>query len=715
MLVKRVFLACACASLILAQPPKQPPQQQKRDLRIEKIENEGGEPPPARKFNIPRSYALVVGISKYKNLPNNQLLYAVADAQLMYSVLISQEGGNFPAENVRVLLNEQATLANMRKEINTWLPGEAKEDDRVLIYFAGHGFIDPKSGKGYLAPYDIEKEHIPTTGFPMDELGQTIGSKIRAKSKILLTDACHSGAITPDDTLSLNSALLKLNTSLFSLTASKDREQSLEGAGFGGGHGVFTYFVKLGMEGAADNAPTDGMVTADELAEYVHSEVRRATDARQNPTSEKGSFDPAMFIALVPANAPPGVPPPPKTGVLVFVSNMDTTTILVDGKDYGIVNKGGSLRTPGLPPGIHTVQGVHSGYEPDGPREESVYPGLERTVTINIGIPRRRKQAAVDLFNKGFSCYLGKQDCNKSNRPDYQKAVDSFQKALEMEPTYGQAADYLARTYNALFDEANAEKFFKKAIQIDFDNMDARSAYAGMLLDRMDSQEAIRQLTIVVQRQPNNAEAFTHLSQAFRLKGDYPQSIAAAQKAIQLAPTLGEPHLWLGDSLRLSGKNVEAGEEYEKCLKFTNFDPGVAGQLHYYVIGSLIGLGRRHRAAEHDVWKDLRGLAYFGLCDSEKRLKNYDTAIAFCQKSLGYSAQDPFAHYVLGLSIMLKANAENSVPGLDSAVKHLRKVIEINPDIDEAHLAATNINNIQQALADYHRQTIEYRNALRPN
>ena len=102
----------------------------------------------------------------------------------------------------------------------------AKGDDRVVIYFAGHGFI--YQGKGYLAPYDFDLTKADTTGYPMDELGTTIGGKIHAKWKILLTDACHSGAISPEDTASLNHGLSNLTQSLFSLTASRDRESSYE-------------------------------------------------------------------------------------------------------------------------------------------------------------------------------------------------------------------------------------------------------------------------------------------------------------------------------------------------------------------------------------------------------------------------------------------------------------------------------------------------------
>ncbi len=701
MLAKRIFLMSACAALVLAQSQTQPPQtppKQQRDLRLEKIENEGAEP-PAPKTTIPmppRSYALVVGVSKYGKLPDKlQLPYAEADAQLMYTILISPEGGNFKVENVHVLTNEKATLANIRQEVNGWLPGVAKAEDRVLIYFAGHGFLDERTGKGYLAPSDIDLNNVRGTGFPMDELGQAMGGKIRAKSKILLTDSCHSGAVTPEDTEALNHTLAKLQTSLFSLTASRDRERSFEGPDFGGGHGVFTYFVARGMAGAADVTPRDGVVTADELAEYVHTEVRNATGGQQNPTSEKGSFDPDMFISLVPANAPPGVPPAPKTGSFVFEANMDDVTVLLDGKVIGVVSKGKNLPLPGLTPGAHTVQGTHNGYEPDGPREETIYPGRASTVTFNIVIPRRRKQAAVDLLNKGLKAYL------QGGAQNYKEAVDLFGQAFKMDATYSQAAYYLARAYNSLYDEDNADKYYKKAIQIDPDYMEARTNYAGMLLDRLDVDEAVRQLNAVTQREPNNDVALRHLAQAYRLKGLYPQAIEAAQKAIRLAPTVGEPHLWAGDSLRLSNREADSETEYEQYLKLTNFDPKLSGQLNYYVLGSLIGFGRRKKAAERDVWKELRSLAYFGLCDSEKRLKHYDTAIAFCQKALSYSPDDAYAHYALGLSYAYRASANNSTADLDPALQHLRKVLDINPDLEEAKYATATIANIQQAITAY--------------
>ena len=56
----------------------------------------------------------------------------------------------------------------------------------------------------------------------------------------------------------------------------------------------------------------------------------------------------------------------------------------------------------------------------------------------------------------------------------------------------------------------------------------------------------------------------------------------------------------LADSLRLSNQFAEASPEYEQYLQLSDFNSKLAGQLNYYVLGSLIGLGKKKRAAEQD-------------------------------------------------------------------------------------------------------------------
>src|ERR1035441_1726769 len=72
----------------------------------------------------------------------------------------------------------------------------------------------------------------------------------------------------------------------------------------------------------------------------------------------------------------------------------------------------------------------------------------------------------------------------KGNEQDYKKAVASFERALAADPTYSQAAFYLGRTYSALFDYENAGRFYKQAIQLDPDYLEAHANYGGRFAER---------------------------------------------------------------------------------------------------------------------------------------------------------------------------------------------------------------------------------------
>jgi len=681
---------------LLAQPPAAPTAQQQpaapdqnRDLTFKK---EGPAPAAATTVQIPRSYALVIGISKYKNLPQeSQLQYPNLDAASVYTVLISPEGGQFPAENVHKLIDGQATLENIRHELETWLPSVTHPEDRVLIYFAGHGFVS--SGTAYIAPHDIDLKNIAGTAYPMESLGKDIGSRINGKWKVLITDSCHSGAITPEaDRSTVNRTLLDLDKSLFSITASRDREQSFESDKWGGGHGIFTYYVVKGLEGEADTNG-DGIVSADELAEYVHTNVRDATNAAQNPTSERGSFDPNMLLAYNPTHVTAANLPPPKYGTLVIETNMDGVEVFVDGQSAGVVNKAAALRLPGLSPGSHTVQGVHMGYEPDGPRQEEVYPGQETTVTLRILIARNRNHAAVEHFNKGIEFY------NKGFELNYRVAAAEFESALAIDPKYSQAALYAGRAYNALYEDKKSLEYFKEAISIDPDYLEARSSYAGALLDAGDMDEAIRQLNVVTQRDPKSGMAFYLLSQAFARKGDFDDAIQAARQAILLTPGNAEAHFWLAESLRQKNGCGEAESQYGDYLSLSNFDSGMAGKLNYYLGGYLLGYGVKKRAAQTDIWKVLRGQANTGLCDCEFLQKKLDSAIRYCQTALTFTPTDLFTNYRLGVLYSQQYNQSGSVALLAAARKHFENVIDENPDANEADRSRKYVKNIDSVLA----------------
>ena len=66
------------------------------------------------------------------------------------------------------------------------------------------------------------------------------------------------------------------------ITSSDVNEESAEAPRWGGGHGVFTYFLLEGLQGKAD-LNTDRLVTVGELFSFVRQKVRLETQFKQNP------------------------------------------------------------------------------------------------------------------------------------------------------------------------------------------------------------------------------------------------------------------------------------------------------------------------------------------------------------------------------------------------------------------------------------------------
>ena len=133
------------------------------------------------------SYALIIGIDKYENV--QPLNYAVKDAETIQDILVNTF--DFPKDNVRLLKNEEATLLNIKNSLAE-ISSSARENYRVLIYFAGHGATDdlPEGGEmGYLLPIDGKKDNLFATSIPMNDI-KSISSMSNSKHMLFLIDAC---------------------------------------------------------------------------------------------------------------------------------------------------------------------------------------------------------------------------------------------------------------------------------------------------------------------------------------------------------------------------------------------------------------------------------------------------------------------------------------------------------------------------------------------
>src|SRR5262249_17827927 len=124
------------------------------------------------------------------------LRFADRDAMSFYDFLLSPQGGSFRRENVKLLLNEDATSQNVRSALFTFLT-KPREQDLVLLYFAGHGSPDPHDKRNlYLLTYDTQLDDMGGTAFPMWQLQDVFVRIIKAKRVITFTDSCHSYGVS---------------------------------------------------------------------------------------------------------------------------------------------------------------------------------------------------------------------------------------------------------------------------------------------------------------------------------------------------------------------------------------------------------------------------------------------------------------------------------------------------------------------------------------
>ena len=241
------------------------------------------------------SWALIIGIDKYQNV--QKLNYAVDDAEDVKDLLIDQFG--FPQNNITLLKNEEATKQNILKSFRD-ITRNAKKNDRVLIFFAGHGetYNLPEGGEiGYLLPYDSDSDDLYYTSIPMNEF-KTLSTMSESKHLLFLIDACYGG-LASIGTRGLNVKTpnyiekISQNKARQIITAGGRGEQVIEKSEWG--HSAFTLHLNRGLKDGNADMNADGYITAAELGIYLNEKVTIDSENQQTPqygrmTSQEGEF-----------------------------------------------------------------------------------------------------------------------------------------------------------------------------------------------------------------------------------------------------------------------------------------------------------------------------------------------------------------------------------------------------------------------------------------
>ncbi len=251
----------------------QPPAQQTAPAQVAAV----SPAPKKQSFDVDfgRYHALVIGNNDYTQL--NRLETAINDARTVAKTLRELYGFR-----VQLLLN--ATRYDILKAFSK-LRASLQPQDNLLVYYAGHGFLDDAAQAGYWLPVDAESDNV-ANWIANDDLTRAIRT-LDAKHVMLVVDSCYSGTLLRDADIKLKTggetAMLKRFSDKRARTVltSGGVEPVVDGGG--GGHSVF---AKAFLDALAENPGAllgqdlyaklrrPVMLNADQTPEYA--DIRKA-------------------------------------------------------------------------------------------------------------------------------------------------------------------------------------------------------------------------------------------------------------------------------------------------------------------------------------------------------------------------------------------------------------------------------------------------------
>jgi len=149
------------------------------------IRRPGDVPSASRKG---RSWFFGIGIDRYVHFP--PLSNAVKDVRDLLSVL--REDYELSADHVITLFDAAATRENIIIEFDRMVE-QVGPDDRLLIYYSGHGHLNPRTEKGYWIPYDAERDN--TSDYVRNSTVRGYLEDIGSLHTLLISDSCFSGSL----------------------------------------------------------------------------------------------------------------------------------------------------------------------------------------------------------------------------------------------------------------------------------------------------------------------------------------------------------------------------------------------------------------------------------------------------------------------------------------------------------------------------------------
>jgi uncharacterized caspase-like protein len=224
---------------------------------------------------VPTAAALIIACSEYEDGDLRQLRAPATDAERLAEVLEEPAIGGF---EVTTQLNQPSQVLNLAIED---FFADRGRDDLLLLYVSSHG-VEDDDGRLYFAATNTRLRRLGATAVAAAFVNEQM-TKSRSRRIVLLLDCYYIGAF-PQGALAHGGKRMEIKERFDGrgravLTASSAIEYSFEGDTLSGvgQPSVFTSALVEGLKTGAADLDMDGMISVDELYEYVFDRVRDKT------------------------------------------------------------------------------------------------------------------------------------------------------------------------------------------------------------------------------------------------------------------------------------------------------------------------------------------------------------------------------------------------------------------------------------------------------
>lgn len=211
------------------------------------------------KLRLPKrkNFLFLIGIGEYLSSDFDDLTNPVTDCESLKKVLLERYDFELISDPI---YNQDATRENIINSLNV-LQSIVTDQDNLIIYFAGHGEMNPTTRKGFWIPHDANRQ---VSDFIPNSTIKDFLEGIQAKHIFLCCDACFSGTFLTKTRSAFNGThYLKIDSLKSRLALTSGGEHKVSDGQSIGNSPFAKYFVQVLEKN------TNKYISASEIINFV--------------------------------------------------------------------------------------------------------------------------------------------------------------------------------------------------------------------------------------------------------------------------------------------------------------------------------------------------------------------------------------------------------------------------------------------------------------